>query len=158
MEKFYGVSEVQRKEIEQDTLAAIAEGQAMPLPDFLNESSEARKAFLGALDKSQELRASLSELTPDEKSKLLTAFSEVLNKPEATTLESVATILVSSLGAVGATLSVVGYASGNTGLLITGCSTLLATINLIMSGSAMDKLSTEQRESLKKHILQVVAA
>ena len=158
MSNFEGVSKVQRKEIESETIAAISEGRAMPLPEFLNENSEARAAFLEALTKSKELSDSLKQLTPEERLAMLAVFSEVLDKPQPTTMENIAAIINGSVLSVGIGMAGAGYQGDNMGLFITGCGAIMMSVNLLLNQRGMEKLNIEQRDAIKKQLLEAATA
>lgn len=68
--------------IEDETLEAIAEGRALPLPEFLSENPEAKIALLRAFEEANNIKAGLSELEPEQRERFVEILSEALENKE----------------------------------------------------------------------------
>jgi|GEM_PF-5519971 len=87
-----------QKQNELEALEAIKRGDAMPLPEFLNESPEAREAFAGAIQESQYLNSSLNELDPEAKKLFLSTFSDAIDIEDRSVFYETMTSIVNPSG------------------------------------------------------------
>lgn len=140
----------QKNEIEKDTLEAIVDGRAMPLPDFLNESSEAREAFTEALGKSEELRKGLEQLSPEERLLFIQKFTEALENDNPSQLESWLQGGYLGLAPTGGVIAV------SAGSPLFGMVTLGTSLVMLLSGLYLHSSRKSEKNELKKLIIESV--
>ena len=148
MPNFEGISKEQDKALREDTLEAIEAGTALPLPEFLQEDPEARRAFAEAIKSSEELKVSMSELSDEEREMFLKVFAEVLGSDQQTTkLEEILDSLKPML-TIGSTLAASGVITNNEAMMGTGI--LVAAAGVIMNFRKMREKSGERPEDLRR--------
>ncbi len=137
-----------QEDLRQQTLEAIEAGTALPLPEFLQEDSEARRAFADAISGSEELKASMSQLSEEERDMFLKAFAEVLGSDQQTTkLDEILDSLKPML-TIGSTLAASGILTNNEAMMGTGI--LVAAAGVIMNFRKMREKSGERSEDLRR--------
>lgn len=147
--------------LEYDTIKAIRSGDAMPLPQFLEESQEARQAFSEALLESENLRTSLQLLTPEERIALIRVINDVLDSTESgqsfvsSTIEGLVfgVLSTATLGGVYTTVSADNRLSLIQGL----CGTVVA-LSLLVSKVYSSVKQTSERKVIKNEIIKILGA
>lgn len=147
------------EDIRNQTLEAIEAGTAMPLPEFLQNDPEARRAFAEAIKNSKTLRDSMSELSQEERDAFLKAFAEVLSSDgEIGSKEEIEDKLMvkrNSLLSLG--IAAGGIATG--GMALAGTGLLIAAVGAIINYKAVISLlrgDDEKSREIKDYILETV--
>lgn len=151
-----------RENMEAKTLNAIRQGDAMPLPDFLEESEEARQAFAEALSESEKLKESFSLLDPEEKLEFLTIFNESIDSLEAGQPNPLKSMLDGAwIGTLVSAALAGGYTAANSDekylAISSAAGALFATMKLIETLYGSIKSSTA-RNTIRKQISEIVTS
>lgn len=145
--------------LEEETLEAIAEGRALPTPEFLAENTEAKLALLRAFEEATNIKEGLLELEPEQRERFVQILSEALENNEV----PAGTLFMHGILALGANQVLYDAAQNTTsypmeGLYLAGAVAASAVAICKfwkMYQSANPKVSDSDR--LKNHLKEVIA-